>query len=130
MADEEKPDEETQGEEAEGGEAPDDEALAAEWAAAAEEGGDGDAAGGGGGENTEEAVYEVPVEISAVLGTAHIPVSQLLKMGRGAVMELDRLVGDPVDIYVDKQMVAHGEVVVVDEKIGVTLHDTIKPTTS
>lgn len=114
MADEEKPEEEAQ----------DDEALAAEWAAAAEEGGEGVAAAAG--ENTEEAVYEVPVEISAVLGTAHIPVSQLLKMGRGAVMELDRLVGDPVDIYVDKQMVAHGEVVVVDDKIGVTLHDTIK----
>lgn len=140
MADDDTPDEENP-EGAAGADEEDADALAAEWeAAAAEEGGGGDddamaaelaaAAGDGDGSSPsdqgEEAVYEVPVEISAVLGTAQIPVSQLLKMGRGAVLELDRLVGDPVDIYVDKQMVARGDVVVVEEKIGVTLHDTIK----
>ncbi|MDP6952992.1 MAG: flagellar motor switch protein FliN [Alphaproteobacteria bacterium] len=72
------------------------------------------------------AVYEVPVEISAVLGTAQIPVSQLLKMGRGAVLELDRLVGDPVDIYVNEQMVAKGEVMVVEDRLAITLTDTMK----
>jgi flagellar motor switch protein FliN/FliY len=149
MADDEKPDEETPGDaaaeapEGESGDEIDDDAMAAEWEAAAAEGGDGGgdadamaaewdaAAGGGEGDagtpgHGEEAVYEVPVEISAVLGTAQIPVSQLLKMGRGAVLELDRLVGDPVDIYVDKQLVGRGDVVVVDEKIGVTLHDSVK----
>ena len=60
------------------------------------------------------AVYDVPVEISAVLGTAQIQVSQLLKMGRGAVLELDRKIGDPVDIYVNKSKVARGEVIVVE----------------
>lgn len=139
MADDEQPDEDApEGADGES-EAVDDDAMAAEWAAAAEEGGDdamaaewaaasgdGDA---GGDAHGEEAVYEVPVEISAVLGTAQIPVSQLLKMGRGAVLELDRVVGDPVDIYVDKQMVAHGDVVVVDEKLGVTLHDNIRQPT-
>lgn len=135
MADDDQPDEEntdeaagaeeTDGEAAGDSEELDDDAIAAEWEAAAAEGG-GDAADGESPAHGEEAVYEVPVEISAVLGIAQIPVSQLLKMGRGAVLELDRLVGDPVDIYVDKQMVAHGDVVVVDEKLGVTLHDTIK----
>lgn len=72
------------------------------------------------------AVYEVPVEISAVLGTAQIPVSQLLKMGRGAVLELDRLVGDPIDIYVNEQMVAKGEVMVVEDRLAVTLTETMK----
>jgi flagellar motor switch protein FliN/FliY len=72
------------------------------------------------------AVYEVPVEISAVLGTAQIPVSQLLKMGRGAVLELDRLVGDPIDIYVNEQMVAKGEVMVVEDRLAITLTDTLK----
>jgi flagellar motor switch protein FliN/FliY len=139
MADDDTPDDENP-EGATGADEEDADALAAEWEAAAGEGGEGDddamaaewaaAAGDGDGSSQsgqgEEAVYEVPVEISAVLGTAQIPVSQLLKMGRGAVLELDRLVGDPVDIYVDKQMVARGDVVVVEEKIGVTLHDTIK----
>jgi len=78
----------------------------------------------------DRAVYEVPVEISAVLGTARIPVSQLLKMGRGAVLELDRLVGDPVEIFVNKQMVARGEVVVVEERLGVTLLDTVRDPTA
>jgi flagellar motor switch protein FliN/FliY len=73
-----------------------------------------------------EAVYDVPVELSAVLGTARVPVSRLLKMGRGAVLELDRVVGDPADIYVNKQMVARGEVVVIDDRLAVTLTDAVK----
>ena len=72
------------------------------------------------------AVYEVPVEISAVLGTAQIQVSQLLKMGRGAILELDRNVGDSVDILVNKQMVARGDVVVIEDRLGVTLTEAIK----
>lgn len=74
----------------------------------------------------EGAVYDVPVEISAVLGTTQIPVSQLLKMGRGAVLELDRVVGDPVDIYVNERLVARGEVMVVDDRLAVTLTETLK----
>jgi flagellar motor switch protein FliN/FliY len=84
----------------------------------------------GGGEageaNDDTAVYEVPVEIFAVLGTANVPIAQLLKMGRGAVLELDRKVGDPVDIYVNRQMVARGEVSVIDERLGVTVNETVK----
>ena len=72
------------------------------------------------------AVYEVPVEISAVLGTAQIQVSQLLKMGRGAILELDRNVGDSVDILVNKQMVARGDVIVIEDRLGVTLTEDIK----
>ena len=72
------------------------------------------------------AVYDVPVEISAVLGTTQIPVSQLLKMGRGAVLELDRAVGDPIDIYVNERLVARGEVMVVDDRLAVTLTETLK----
>lgn len=72
------------------------------------------------------AVYDVPVELSAVLGTTYIPVSQLLKMGRGAVLELDRAVGDPIDIYVNERLVARGEVMVVDDRLAVTLTETLK----
>lgn len=85
-------------------------------------------------ENTENtmgaadlaAVYDVPVTISAVLGKASMPVSQLLKLGRGAVVELDRKVGEPIDIFVNNKLVARGEVVIVDGQLGVTMTEIIK----
>ena len=75
---------------------------------------------------TLEAVSDIPVQISVVLGKTTMQVQQLLKLGRGAVVELDRKVGDPVDIYVNSRLVARGEVVVVEEKIGVTMTEIIK----
>ena len=73
-----------------------------------------------------EAVYDVPVQISAVLGRSSMPVHQLLKLGRGAVVELDRRVGEAIDIYVNNRLIARGEVVVVDEHLGVTMTEIIK----
>src|SRR5512139_3280688 len=73
-----------------------------------------------------EAVYDIPVQISAVLGRATMQVSQLLKLGRGAVVELDRKVGEAVDIYVNNRLVARGEVVVVEDRLGVTMTEIIK----
>jgi flagellar motor switch protein FliN/FliY len=73
-----------------------------------------------------EAVYDVPVQISAVLGRATMQVSQLLKLGRGAVVELDRKVGEAIDIYVNNRLVARGEVVIVDERLGVTMTEIVK----
>jgi flagellar motor switch protein FliN/FliY len=73
-----------------------------------------------------EAVYDIPVQVSAVLGRATMQVSQLLKLGRGAVVELDRKVGEAIDIYVNNRLIARGEVVVVDERLGVTMTEIIK----
>jgi flagellar motor switch protein FliN len=73
-----------------------------------------------------EAVYDVPVQIAAVLGRATMQVSQLRKLGRGAVVELDRKVGEAIDIYVNNRLVARGEVVVVDERLGVTMTEIVK----
>ena len=73
-----------------------------------------------------EAVYDIPVQVSAVLGKATMQVSQLLKLGRGAVVELDRKVGEAIDIYVNNRLVARGEVVVVEDKLGVTMTEIIK----
>ncbi len=73
-----------------------------------------------------EAVYEVPVQVSAVLGKATLQVSQLLKLGRGAVVELDRKVGEAIDIYINDRLVARGEVVVVEDRLGVTMTEIIK----
>jgi flagellar motor switch protein FliN/FliY len=73
-----------------------------------------------------EAIYDVPVQVSAVLGKATMPIAQLIKLGRGAILELDRKVGEPVDIVVNNRLVARGEVVIVDERIGITMTEIIK----
>ena len=73
-----------------------------------------------------EAVYDIPVQVSAVLGKSSMQVNQLLKLGRGAVVELDRKVGEAIDIYVNDRLVARGEVVVVEDRLGVTMTEIIK----
>lgn len=73
-----------------------------------------------------EAIYNIPVQLSAVLGRASMQVNQLLKLGRGAVVELDRTVGEPIDIYVNNRLVARGEVVVVEDRLGITMTEIIK----
>ena len=73
-----------------------------------------------------EAVFDVPVKVSAVLGRARMEVGELLKLGPGAVLELDRKVGEAIDIYVNDRLVARGEVVLVEEKLGVTMTEIIK----
>lgn len=76
--------------------------------------------------NDVTAIYDIPVQVSAVLGRANMQVSQLLKLGRGAVVELDRKVGEAIDIYVNNRLVARGEVVVVEDKLGVTMTEIVK----
>jgi flagellar motor switch protein FliN/FliY len=73
-----------------------------------------------------EAVFDVPVQVSAVLGRARMEVGDLLKLGPGAVLELDRKVGEAIDIYVNNRLVARGEVVLVEEKLGVTMTEIVK----
>ncbi|MBE1237765.1 flagellar motor switch protein FliN [Phaeovibrio sulfidiphilus] len=73
-----------------------------------------------------EAVYDIPVQVSAVLGKARMEVNQLLRLGRGAVVELDRKVGEAIEIYVNNRLVARGEVVVVKDRLGVTMTEIVK----
>jgi flagellar motor switch protein FliN/FliY len=89
------------------------------------------AASGGtkGAEAGLEAVYDVPVTVKAVLGTTSMNISQLLKLGRGAVVELDRKVGDAIDVYVNDRLVARGELVIVEDKLGVTMTEIVKAIT-
>src|SRR5882672_801124 len=79
--------------------------------------------------NDLDAVYGIPVEVAAVLGKAEMQVSHLLKLGRGAVIELDRKVGEAIDIYVNNRLVARGEVVVVEDRLGITMTEIIKSAT-
>ncbi len=104
--------------------------AAAEGDAAA---GKGDAAAAGEGDDAPageagdpDAVYDVPVEVTAVLGTATMKVSQLLKLGRGAVVQLDRMVGETIDLHANNRLIARGEVVVIDDRLGVTMTEIIK----
>jgi len=73
-----------------------------------------------------EAVFDVPVTVSAVLGKSGMEVSQLLKLGRGTIVELDRKVGEAIDIYVNDRLVARGEVVLVEDRLGITMTEIIK----
>jgi flagellar motor switch protein FliN/FliY len=73
-----------------------------------------------------EAVFDVPVQVSAILGRARMQVSELLKLGPGTVLELDRKVGEAIDIYVNNRLVARGELVLVEDKLGVTMTEVIK----
>ncbi|NKD77143.1 flagellar motor switch protein FliN [Haematospirillum sp. H1815] len=73
-----------------------------------------------------EAVYDIPVQVSAVLGKSSMQVNNLLRLGRGAVVELDRKVGEAIDIYVNNRLVARGEVVVVEDRLGITMTEIIK----
>lgn len=71
-------------------------------------------------------VFDVPVSVQAVIGRTTIEVSKLLELSPGSVLELDRRVGEAIDIYVNSRLVARGEVVVVDDRLGVTMTEIIK----
>jgi flagellar motor switch protein FliN len=73
-----------------------------------------------------EQVFDVPVTVSAVLGHSEMPVGELLKLAPGAVLELDRKVGEAIDILVNNRLVARGEVVLVEDRLGVTMTEIIK----
>ena len=73
-----------------------------------------------------EAVFDVPVRVSAILGRSKMKVADLLKINTGTVIELDRKIGEAIDIYVNNRLVARGEVVLVEDKLGVTMTEVIK----
>jgi flagellar motor switch protein FliN/FliY len=76
--------------------------------------------------NDLSAVHDIAVKVSVVLGTTELPVRQLLRLGRGAVLELSRKVGEDVDIYVNDRLVARGEIVSLGDKLGVTMTEICK----
>jgi flagellar motor switch protein FliN/FliY len=119
----------------------DDQGLADEWAAAMEESGDvpEDEAevapleqfdSTSGGEFNEDnpnldVILDIPVTISMEVGATQIPIRNLLQLNQGSVIELDRLAGEPLDVLVNGRLIAHGEVVMVNEKFGIRLTDVV-----
>jgi flagellar motor switch protein FliN/FliY len=75
-------------------------------------------------DSEDKSVNKVSVELSVILGRAKMPIHQLLKMGRGAVIELEATVDDPVWIYANNQLIARGDVMVSGENVAVTLLET------
>lgn len=73
-----------------------------------------------------QVLYEIPLQFSAVLGKAEMKVSQIVKLARGSVIELDKRVGDPVEVYINNKKVAFGEIVLIDDKIAITITEMIK----
>ncbi|CAK6537673.1 MAG: Flagellar motor switch protein FliN [Candidatus Midichloria mitochondrii] len=73
-----------------------------------------------------QAVYDIPLQVRVVLGSTDLKLNQILKLSKGAVVELDKKVGDPVDLFVGDRLVAKGEIVLVDNKVGVTLTELAK----
>lgn len=74
---------------------------------------------------TDAALNDVDIDVVAVLGTADLKISQILQLGRGAVVELDRLINEPIDIRAERQLVARGEVVVVEERLAIQLTEVV-----
>lgn len=75
-----------------------------------------------------DAVLDVSVDITAVLGTAIMPISQILKLGRGAVVELNRGVGEDIEIHANNRLVATGEVIVIEDRLGVNINNIARVT--
>lgn len=118
--------------------------MADEWAAAMDEqgdtpeGGDGDfqqvsakplddSAAQGPGDVKLDVILDIPVTIAMEIGRTKLSIRNLLQLNQGSVVELDRLAGEPMDVLVNGTLVAHGEVVVVNEKFGIRLTDVISP---
>ncbi|MBV7550142.1 flagellar motor switch protein FliN [Pseudomonas sp. PDM26] len=74
-----------------------------------------------------DVILDIPVSISMEVGSTDINIRNLLQLNQGSVIELDRLAGEPLDVLVNGTLIAHGEVVVVNEKFGIRLTDVISP---
>lgn len=83
-----------------------------------------------GGQNKDvnlDVILDVPVTLSMEVGRTRIPIRNLLQLNQGSVVELERAAGEPLDVYINGTLIAHGEVVVVNEKFGIRLTDVISP---
>jgi flagellar motor switch protein FliN/FliY len=79
------------------------------------------------GETSLDVILDIPVTLSMEIGRSKLSIQNLLQLARGSVVELDRMAGEPLDVLVNGTLVAHGEVVVVNDKFGVRLSDVVSP---
>lgn len=117
----------------------DQDAMADEWAAALEEQGTGEAAAavdldelvdqssGAGDDPKLDVILDIPVKMTLEVGGTEIAIRDLLQLSQGSVLELDRIAGEPLDVRINGTLIAHGEVVVTNDRYGVRLTDVISP---
>lgn len=74
-----------------------------------------------------DAVLDVPITVTAILGTRRMAIAEIVRLGVGSVLELDRQVGEPIDLYVDGRLIARGEVVLADDRLAITMTDIVRP---
>ena len=74
-----------------------------------------------------DVLLDVPVTLSMEVGRARLPIRNLLQLNKGSVVELERVAGEPLDVYANGTLIAHGEVVVINEKFGIRLIDVVSP---
>ncbi|MGI9293552.1 MAG: flagellar motor switch protein FliN [Pseudomonadales bacterium] len=86
-----------------------------------------DAAGADNATPQLDVILDIPVKISMEVGATDMPIRKLLQLNKGSVIELERLAGDPLDVLVNGTLIAHGEVVVVNEKFGIRMTDVVSP---
>lgn len=86
-----------------------------------------DVSGAANGEVNLDVILDIPVAVSVEIGRTQVAVGELLRYSQGSVVELDRLVGEPLDVFVNGTLIAHGEVVVLEDRFGVRLTDVISP---
>ena len=85
------------------------------------------AGAGGTGESNLDVILDIPVTLSMEVGRTEVPIQDLLALNRGSVVELDRIAGEPMDVLINGTLIAHGEVVIINEKFGIRLTDVISP---
>ena len=78
-------------------------------------------------ESNLDVILDIPVTLSMEVGRTEVPIQDLLALNRGSVVELDRIAGEPMDVLINGTLIAHGEVVVINEKFGIRLTDVISP---
>ena len=83
--------------------------------------------GGGKGAHSIDFILDIPLEVTVELGRTSMLINDLLQLGQGSVIELNKLAGEPLEILVNRKLIARGEVVVVNEKFGVRLTDIVSP---
>ncbi|HEB55757.1 MAG TPA: flagellar motor switch protein FliN [Gammaproteobacteria bacterium] len=78
-------------------------------------------------ETNLDVILDIPVTLSMEIGRTELPINSLLQLNQGSVVELDRLAGEPMDVLINGTLIAHGEVVVINEKFGIRLTDVVSP---
>ncbi len=86
-----------------------------------------EAGAAGGNESNLNVILDIPVTLSMEVGRTEVPIQDLLALNRGSVVELDRVAGEPMDVLINGTLIAHGEVVIINEKFGIRLTDVISP---